>query len=118
MSCPRLGDLGFRPDGALVRRDLPFGAAVTASASRSARMRSSSAYAGLVVPYIGPGQLRLRGNQRPLAGRLQDAGPVPLQVGLRPPQRRNGGIQPRKLLLNLGYDPVLLGKGRKGELLP
>ena len=42
---------------------------------------------GLVLPSLGPGQLRLGGDQASLAGGLEDAGPVAFQVGLRPPQR-------------------------------
>ena len=72
---------------------------------------------GLIVTALGAGQLRLGGDQPALAGGLEDAGPVALQVGPRPPQRGHRRVQPRELRLDFSDDAVLLGQGRKGDLL-
>ena len=68
-----------------------------------------------VVAALGPGQLRLGGDQASLAGGLEDAGPAAFQVGLRPLQRFDRGIQPGKLLLNLGNNAALLGEGGQDQ---
>ena len=68
---------------------------------------------GFVVPALSLSQFRLRGDQLTLAGRLEDAGPVALQVGLDTLQRSYGGVKARELLFDLGDDAVLFGEGWK-----
>ena len=45
---------------------------------------------GFVVAALGAGKVRLGGDQPAFAGVLEDAGPVPFQIGLDPLQRGNG----------------------------
>ena len=66
---------------------------------------------GLVFAALGPGKLRLGGDQLALAGGLENAGPVALQVGLGPFEGGYGGVQPGELLLDFGDDAVLFGEG-------
>ena len=66
---------------------------------------------GLVVAALGAGKLRLGGDQRALAGGLEDAGAVAFQVGLDALQRGYGGVEAGELLLDLRHDAALLGEG-------
>ena len=65
----------------------------------------------LVVAVFGAGKLGLGGDQPALAGGLEHAAPISLQVGPNALQRGDGGVEPRKLLLDLGDDAVLFGEG-------
>ena len=70
---------------------------------------------GLILAALGAGQLCLGGDQAALAGVIQDAGPVALQVGPGAAQRRHRCIQPRELSLDFGHNPPLLGDRSYGE---
>ena len=70
---------------------------------------------GFVFAALGAGKLRLGGDQLALAGLLEDAGPVTLQVGLDTLQCGYGGVQAGELLLNLRHDAMLFCKRWEGE---
>ena len=65
-------------------------------------------------PISGFGEFGFGGDEAAFAGGFEDGGAVAFEVGLHPPQRRHPRLQPRKLLLNLRYDPPLFGEGRDG----
>ena len=69
----------------------------------------------LVAAALGAGKLRLGGDQLSIAGGLEDAGSVALQVDLDTLQCGNGGVQARELLLYLCYDAMLFWRGVEGE---
>ncbi|MDE2716948.1 MAG: hypothetical protein OXI33_08025 [Chloroflexota bacterium] len=72
---------------------------------------------GFVVAALGVGKLRLGGDELSLAGGLEDAGSVTLQVGLNSLQRGYGGVEARELPLDLADDAVLFGEGWEGDIL-
>ena len=69
---------------------------------------------GFVVAALRPGKLRFGGDQLALAGGLQDAGAVAIQVGLGSLQRGCGGVEAGELLFDLGDYAALLVEGWKG----
>ena len=83
---------------------LPLGAPLPEDALQQYRGR-------LVGTALPTGQLRLCGDQAALARGLEHAGAVALQVGPRPLERGDGGVQPGEVFLDLRHDAVLLWEG-------